>query len=241
MEGLRRKVLLDACVTPVTAILATLGISLLLLSVVLGSGWGFLGFCLCLGAVGVAATRLAFGFESISKNAVDQLLRQKKEVRDAELDELDRKLLLDRDPRDQTALRNLRAIYDRFLRDIKQGKIHSGHAMHDQIEKVFQSCVDQLSRQHDIWDTSTGVSAELREKLQLERSKILDEVETTIDSLSATIDEIRTLGLKAKGGELSKLQGQLQIRLEAARQVDALMNDPDDMSRFEEYQHEGQK
>lgn len=239
MDGLRKKILLDVCVTPSTIMPAILGVSFLLLSVILGSGWGFLGFCLCLVSLGFIGTRFLFSLESITKSAVEQLLAEKTKHRNIELDQLDSKLLLDRDPRDQTALRNLRALYDDFMSDAREGKICGAIpvSMHDQIEAIFQNCVTQLSKQHQMWLVSSKILGDSRKDLMLQRTKILDDVEASIEVLTEVMDEVRTLGLKSKQGELSELQNRLKLQLAAAKEIDRLTSvDPTDLSRFEEYQ-----
>jgi hypothetical protein len=239
MDGLRNKVVLDLCVTPATLVTATIGGTCLMLSAMLGSTTGFFGFIMLAVSVGIIATRFVFCLDDVYKKALEQIVAQKYEQRNMELDQLDKKLLLDRDPRDQTALRNLRSLYDGFTDDVRKGKISAAVpvSMHDQIEKIFNTCVSQLQRQHEIWSASNKVSSDLKTSLYAQREKILDDVESSVNLLATVIDEVRTLGLKVNREELSDLQTRLKAQLAAAKEIDSITSESeDDYSRFEKYQ-----
>lgn len=240
MNDFRKKILLDLFVTPITVLPMTIGISLLMLSTILGSGWGFIGFCCCLLGIGGLVTNFLFNLRNICDRAIMQLMEKKTKDRNTALDELDVKLSSDRDPRDQTALRNLRGIYDCLMEDLRNGKIDAAvpSSMFDQIESIFDGCVVQLERQHEIWQTSRKVTGHLKNGLLKQKDSILDEVELSVKSLAEVVDEVRALGLKSHTGELSKLQQRLNSQLVAAKATDQLSTELDkqqDLSRFSEY------
>jgi hypothetical protein len=240
MDELRKKVLLDLCITPGTVLPMIAGVSLLMLSSILGAGWGFFGLLCCLVGLGFLVTNYMFNLDSIHARALEQVLAQKKAERNAALDILDGKLSSDRDPRDQDTLRNLRSLYDCFMDDVKEGKISKSvpQSMYKQIEDIFNGCVAQLERQHEIWRTSRKVTGDLRDGLMKQKDAILDEVEKSVQSLADVINEVRALGLKAHTGELSKLQERLGSQLAAAKATDQFVADLDktDLSRFSEYE-----
>ena len=214
----------------------TLGGSLLLISVAMGSiTVAFSGFCCCLASVGIATTNVFCKFNSTVKKVVEKIKLEQEQKFENHLDELDEKLLKDKDPRDQTALRNLRALYDSFIEDFENGKISPSvpSSMVQQIDRIYHNCVHQLEHQYEIWETSKKVSGDIKISLIQQKSKIVDDVVKGVDSLSSVINEVRSLGLKAKQSELTKLQNRLDIQLTAAKAVDEFTSDIENDSVYE--------
>lgn len=242
MDDLRKRILLDLLVTPGTVIPTVLGVSLLLLAEFLGGMAAFLGFCGVLCGFGAVLTNLVFNMEKISKKALKEWQEAQAKQRERSLDELDAKLVKDRDPRDQTALRNLRTIYKSFVDDLNSGKLASSvsAAMMTQIDEIFNACVSQLERQYEIWETSMKVYGDLREKLQRQRDEIIAEVEKSVTNLADVVSEVRALKINTKKGELEKLQQRLTTQLDAAKATEQFVAglDKDDMSRFDEYRQQ---
>lgn len=240
MDELRKRILLDLFVTPGTVIPATIGLSLLMMSGILGGLAAFIGFCGLLISFGSLLTNLVFNMDKISKKAMREWRDRLAKEKDAALDELDRKLVRTRDPRDQTALRNLRTIYDSFSNDLKAGKISTGvsSGMLTQIDEIFDACVKQLERQYEIWEVTQKVSGNLKVKLNSQREEVLAEVEKSVENLADVIAEVRALKLKAQSGELEHLQTRLNSQLAAAKATADFMAglDASDMSRFSEYE-----
>lgn len=239
MDDLRKRILLDLLVTPGTVIPGTIGVSLLLLSEMLGGMAAFVGFCCLLASIGACLTNLVFNMDKISKKALKEWQEAQAKQRESKLDELDAKLVRDRDPRDQTALRNLRTIYKSFVDDLQSGKLAASvsSAMMTQIDEIFNTCVQQLERQYEIWETSMKVSGDLRIKLLTQRDEIVVEVEKSVASLADVVNEVRALKINTKKGELDKLQQRLNTQLEAAKATEQFVAglDADDMTRFAEY------
>ncbi len=240
MEGLQKKVLSEIVICWQTIVLTTLSASSFLLSLAAEkSNFGLYSFLLLLTAVGFAATRFVCQYEAIFKETIEKLQEDKQLERNLKLDTLDAKLLEDKDPRDQTALRNLRVLYDNFLDDFRNGRISPSvpASMLDQIEHVAENCIFQLEQQYKIWQTSRRVSGDMREKLLNQKTAILDEVEASVENLSKVMDEVRILGLKAKQGDLKTLQKRLKIQLEAAKSTDAFFTEAGnpDAVKYSEY------
>lgn len=239
MDDLRKRILLDLLVTPGTIIPGTIGVSLLLLSEMLGGMAAFVGFCFILGSIGACLTNLVFNMDKISKRAIKEWQEAQAKQRESKLDELDSKLVRDRDPRDQNALRNLRTIYKSFVEDLQAGKLASSvtSAMMAQIDEIFNTCIHQLERQYEIWETAMKVTNPLRDKLLKQRDEIVVEVEKSVTNLADVVNEVRALKLNTKKGELEQLQQRLNTQLEAAKATEQFVAglDADDMTRFAEY------
>jgi hypothetical protein len=241
LNELNKKIWLDLLVTPATVLPFAGGLSLAMLGAVVGASWGFLGIILCLIGVGAAVTNVLFNYEHVSLRAINQLKEEEKRQRNEVLDALDVKLSSDRDPRDQEALRNLRGLYDSFREDVAAGKISvvAGGVMFSQIDQIFNGCVKQLEKQHEVWLASRKVTGEIRDGMMKRKSDIMDEVEASIETLAGVMNEVRGLGLKAESGELTKLQNRLRNQLDAAKATEEIVQQADassDLSRFREYE-----
>jgi hypothetical protein len=238
MDELRKKILLDTFVTPTTVLSFTGGLSMLMLSLVGQPLLGFLGFCSILFAIGIGAMNFFCRFDSISQNAIQQIERKKKEDRNADLDQLDLKLSSDRDPRDQMALRNLRSLYDSFSTDLQTGKVSllAGASIHQQIDEIFDFCVQRLRFQHELWLTSRKVEGQSRIDLMKQKSEVMDEIEASVKCVSEIMSETRLLGMKAKQGELTKLQDRLRLQLESAKETQKIFEDIEQGNLNSEYQ-----
>jgi len=222
MDDLRKKIVLDLCVTPGTVIPTAIGVSLLLLSVVLGGGAAFLGFLSCLVGFGALLTNWVFNLEKVSKNAAKEWNRIQQVKKDRELNRLDRCLQDTRETKDEVSLRNLRALYTAFCQDFQDGKISKTipPLMLGQIDEIFESCIHQLSRSYEIWSQAQMVQGDLRKGLLDQRRQMLEDVEQSVAMLAEAINEVRALRLKSKRSELQRLQRKLASQLSVAKAVE---------------------
>jgi hypothetical protein len=236
---IRKRILLDLLVVPSTIIPFTAGISLLLISVVTGSTAAFAGVCSLLVSVGSIFTNLIFNLSKISNKVINDIEGEKSRIHDIEVLKLDRNLVLDNDPRDQTALRNLRVIYKSFKDDLKNGKVKNApKSMVSQIDEIYLSVIHHLQSQHELWETSTKVTGDLRKNILSQRESLIQEIEKSVQNLSVVTAEVRALGIKSNVGELTKLQERLDSQLNVAKEVEQMMSEMnrDDLSRFKEYE-----
>lgn len=122
MSYLKKQILLDLFITPATVVPFLVGGTLLILSSILGGSSAFFGFVGILLSVGSVLTNMVFNLDKISRDALSRMHKFEKRKREAELDALDANLVKNKDPRDQTALRNLRTLYNSFCDDLHQKK-----------------------------------------------------------------------------------------------------------------------
>ena len=218
-KELRNQILLDLFVTPATVVPFLLGGTLLMLSAMLGGYSAFFGFVGILLSLGALLTNWVFNLGTISREAVSRLHKLEKKKRDSELDALDRKLVTNKDPRDQTALRNLRTLYNSFCEDLLNKKISSSvpSNMLELIEEIFAECVHNLSRSYDIWKTSKSLQGEIRKTLLEQRESLIEDVENSVLTLAETISEVRALKLKTEAGEMNRLREKLLSQLQVAK------------------------
>ena len=241
MDDLRKKILLDLCVTPGTVIPTALGVSLLMLSVVLGSGAAFIGFLCCLVGFGALLTNFVFRLGSVSQQAAKEWQKQQQRKRDKELDDLDSKLARTKETKDEIALRNLRALYTSFCKDYEAGRLARSipPLMLQTIDEIFESCVHQLVRTVELYEQARQVQGDLKKELRRDRAELLKGVEGLVEELAHAINEVRALKVKATKGELQSLQRRLASQRQVARateervmELDHLGEDPDKYSEY---------
>lgn len=227
MNDLRKRILLDLLITPVTVIPFLGGVSLLLLSEILGGLSAFLGFAGIVIAFGAFLTNLTFNLPKISKRALKNWHDQQVKQRERELDNLDRRLQKTDDDRDESALRNLRTLYNSFGKDVSGGKIseHVPPAMLQSVDDIFKVCIQKLERSYEIHRTAGTMNGKLRRDLAKQRDTIIEEVETSVAELADVISEVRALKFKNETNELKQLSDRLSSQLEIAKATEEGMAD----------------
>lgn len=236
MDSLRKKLLLNIFVTPVSMAAGVLGATLVMVSWIIPSAFA-LGLIAVLIAFGAVATNLVFNIGKISEKAAKDWYEQETHKRENELDDLDEKLARDRDRRDEIALRNIRVLYGDFCDDVKQGKISAQitQEMLGQVDEIFHASIGSLEYSYELLEMSKRVDGNLKDELKKQRDGVLVEVENSITLLAATIAEIRQMKSKAKKSRLSTLQKQLSQSLAVAKKVDELRTGQDTAEIMEKY------
>ena len=220
-ENIGKKVLLDTIVEPITAIPFVLGASGLILGWGMGAGVTvcFLGALGMLVGVGIAITKLVFGLETAANKALQDLHAQSEKEQTQQLDELDARLVKDRDPRTQKALRQLRALYESFQANVNEGKIQnrSHFEIVQKVDELFHACVSQLQYTYDIWESCRDMSGQARKEAKVKRIQAVEEVIVSIEVLSTTIDGFNTVTTSQKKQDLRRLRKELAESLHVAK------------------------
>lgn len=227
----RRKVLLDLVAAPSTLIPAALGASSLLVSLAADGNtalWAFAGIAGLLGSMGVLATRWIYGADAIMRRAHESLTRADQQAKDRELDELDRRLRTDKDPRPEACLADLRALRDGFQNDATWSAgvgPRSSQEIANKVEKLFQACIISLRRSHDLWETASRMrTADARQSALEQRERLVEEIRASVKQLAKTIDGVRAMSLQQKQDQdLSQVRQELDESLEVARRVEERM------------------
>lgn len=243
MEDLRKQIFLELCITPGTMIPSVLGGTLLLLAFAgLGGPIAFFGFICLMAGFGTLVTNIIFRLGPVSKRAAKRWQEHQAAQKNAELDELDERLSKTKDKRDETALRNLRALYESFTTDHSNGKVSSNVpvTMLGQIDEIFQVCIGQLRTSVEIHENAKRVSGDLKKTLKSQRDRIVDDIESGVVTLAEVINEVRALGHNTDRRSLKRIQERLNSQLNIAKatekQVAALETIGDDLDRFAEYE-----
>ena len=240
-QDLKTKIALDVLVTPYTIVPGGIGLSLLMLSMIMGATVGFIGFCSCLFGLGALIYNFVFNFENISKRAARDWAMKLKKEKNERLDSLDRRLVKDRDPRDQTALRDMRVMYDEFQKDIEGGRISRSVTaeMLAQVDEIFDACVHQLEQAFNIWRTMNNpISDKLRQQLSEQREEIISAVQESVANMALVINEIRLVRHQSDANELKALGRKLASHLETAKRVEERVSkfgSEEGLERFDKY------
>jgi len=219
----RKKVLLDLFASPGTLIPIVGGVSTLILSWALdgGAAWNMVGMAGILAGLGWFGTRIVLGLEKITADAYEYVRSQQVRKQQQNLDELDRKLRKDRDPRTQESLRELRTVYAGFVEDVKSGKISAAvHDVVDIVDELFVSAVAQLERSYQLWQDAKETNGDARKRMLAERDEVVSEVLETVRHLENTIHQFRSVGEKRKGKQLRRLRKELDEALRVARRTE---------------------
>lgn len=225
MDGLKKKILLDCFVTPFTMVPILFGGTLLLLTEFVGPIGDFIGFTSCLVGIGAMATNMIFNLEKITDRATQKWQEGQQKQRERELDTLDHKLAATPWTDDETALRNLRALYSSFCRDFGAGKISSNVpvSLLGQIDDIFNTCVVQLAKSYEVYLQSEEVQGILKKQFLAQRKQMVQDVETSVEQLAQTINEVRAMKMRASRSELTELQKRLHSQLNVAKAVEERM------------------
>lgn len=241
-KDLGTRIALELFATPFATITGGFGLSCMLLSVILGPGVGFVGFCSCLLGAASVFWNYTFNMEKIQKKISNEFLSKAIQKRELRLNALDRKLVKNRDSRDQTALRDLRVIYDEFQKDIKEGRINSSVTLQmlSQVDDIFDTCVNELEQSYNIWRTSKSkISDGLRQQLDEQREEIISVVQDSVSNMANVISEIRSIHQQSDVQELKNLGQKLSRQLQIAKNVEERISSigSNNLDRFDKYRN----
>jgi hypothetical protein len=229
-SALRKKVILDLLTSPWALAPGVGGLSLLILAGAAGGGpllvLGGIGGVLA--GVGALLTRWIWNSEDITRKAFDQLQAEAARQEEAALDDLQRRLEQDDDPRTDETLARLRALYARARQNTAwAGKMDQRSALEiaAKVEALFRGCVHSLERSLEFWEVARRMSTAQARKSVLEgRERLLDEINKSTEQLARTLDEVQALAVqKRREQDLARVRQELDESLAVARRVEERM------------------
>lgn len=231
---------MDLLITPETAIPITGGISLLLLSRIVGGIYfPIFGLGACLFGIVAFSYNLIFNLGKIINRAEIILKNENDRKHQLEINDLYKTLSQDFDSRDDEALANLRVIYGSFKSDIENGKIGPvSESIIEPIHRIYDSIVHQLRRRYEISEIAKKVTGQTQKNLLQQCENLMVGIEQSLEVITKAIVEIRIMGVDFKQEELSNLCRTLELQLEATRATEQRLNEVmgDDYSYYENYQ-----
>lgn len=242
MKELRKRILLELFVTPMTIIPLALGATAFMLSFVFGGVMTFLSFISTLIGFGAMLTNFVFNMKGVSERAMQQWRKSEKKKQDATLDALELKLKRTTDTTDdETHLANLRELYRQFCEDVEQHRIseHTPPDMLDQIDQMFRACVHSLEESYEIYRMTQKMKGDLKKGMSKQRKDMIDNVGKSVSEMANAINEVRSLKLKANNKELDQIRKNLHRSLSVCQNRDQAYSElNDEMDRFDEYTKE---
>lgn len=226
---IKRKMLLNMLTGPSTAVPFLAGVTALFATWALGfrADMGVLaGLAGILGAGGVFLTKLFMGGDTYAKQALDETQQEDHALRERKLDDLDVRLCADKDPRTESALRDLRSLVRAFdelransgseLNVLTTSNIASG------IHEMFEQCVGSLERSLNLWHTAEKLRTRAaKDPILKQREAIITEVGQSIRQLGQALVAIQNLGTgQGSQSDLARISEELDQRLAVARQVE---------------------
>jgi hypothetical protein len=188
-------------------------------------------------SAGMFLTRLLVGGEGVARRITEDALRREQQTRQQSLDALDRQLTeADKDPRPETALRDLRALVKAF-EDFEGGasvvQLPTVVELRARVNQLFEQCVQSLEQSGRLWQTAQRLhTPAARQPLLGQRERIIEDVQATVKQISETLVGLQTLGTShSSSRELTRLREELDQSLAVAKtvedRVNTLLNDAD--------------
>ena len=228
-EKVKRKVLLDLLTAPTTALPFIAGVTALVATWAfgfradLGVLAGVAGIC---AAGGAFFTKLILSGETYAKRALQETQEEAQADQERTLDNLDKRLCQDGDPRTEAALRDLRSLLRAFDDLRAKGEIDmnvfSSTNVLTGVHNLFEQCVRSLEQSLSLWQTAQKLRTKVaRDPLLKQREDILQDVGKSISQLGQTLVAIQKIGSgdDAKS-ELARIGEELDQHLVVAKQVE---------------------
>jgi hypothetical protein len=224
MDDVKRKVLLDLFASPLTLLPVVAGATALLASWAIGGGQPMLtfgGVAGMLTGIGVFASRMIFGLDKLTNQAYEYVLEQQQAGQLASLEKLKKRLELDRDPRTERLLAQLRTLYNSIKSDVKDGKITVvAHDVLDGVDNMFNVCVEYLDRSFDLWQTAQKMKGTAKEGVLAQREELINEVTQSCQYLEDTIDQLNSVSTQRSKSDLAKMRRELDETIRVARRAE---------------------
>ncbi|MBN1880268.1 hypothetical protein JW823_09185 [bacterium] len=203
----------------------------------------FAGIAAILGSIGVFFTRMLTTQESLGRDVMLSLEKEALRIREKSLDDLDKRLATDGDPRTETCLRDLRTLARAFDHNPEwRNSLNQSSAMDvlSGVEQLFTQCVASLEKSLELWYTSRQMKTEqARAPIVEQRENIIRDVTQSIQDLGRLLADIQILDINRSTheSELKRIRSELNQSLEVAKSVKDRMNRLDeelDVNRIRE-------
>jgi len=162
----------------------------------------------------------------LATQVTEEVAREEREAAQRLLDDLDQQLAeADKDPRPETALRDLRALVRAF--DEAEAASSPAHLplvvdLRARVQEVFHQGVEAVAQTGKLWQTARQLnSPAARQPLLDQRERLIADVQATVKQLSDTLVGVQSLGTgEGSPRELTRLREELDQSLAVARTVE---------------------
>ncbi len=214
----RKRVLIDLFASKSVILPVVGGLTTLIVSWVTENPYiAFTGLGATLGGLGVFASKWVLGLEKITQQAYEEVIRKTKEQKNKILDDLEKRLKADRDPRPEKCLRELRELH--LLLSQEEG-IWAETILED-FERLFNVCVEQIKKTDDLWRKSRKSTGAAKKTYKKNRERLVKEIEETTLHLTKNIQQFKQQSdHQMTTSELSEAKQELERTIEVAKRVD---------------------
>ncbi len=228
---LRKKVLFGLLSSPITLVPLLSGATLLAGALAFSKNAGMMlfgGVVCILAAAGTFVSRLLLGSERRTQNAAEELRQEAAADQERRLDDLDRRLSVDRDPRTESTLRDLRAFEKAFRGGggwMAKLNATSAFDIVTGVQDLFEGCVKSLETSLELYDTVRSLRTPSAKKPILERrDEIVRDVQKSTEQLSRILVGIQALGSgdDSETG-LTRIRTELDESMAVAKKVEEKM------------------
>lgn len=217
-DEVRSKIMVDLFAAPLTLIPFVMGCTAIIASWIFGSvpilAAGLMGTVV---GVGVFLTKFIFGMDKLSKNAHEQVLKNKETENNKVLDALDEALRKDRDPRPEECLRQLRALREVIVERAKGNAL--GIKILDNFNNLFEVSIKQIEQTYDLWRLACEAKGDDRKSILERREKIVLKIVESTSQLVKTVEQLKAGESDVAEIELSDAQKEFSQTMEAAKRT----------------------
>jgi hypothetical protein len=240
VEELRKRILREIFVDPSVVLPVVGGASAWLLSWAGAGGssdlLNFLGLAGVLGGIGWFATRFIFQLDSISEKAMRDLAAEALQREENHLNELQKNLATDQDPRTEQYLILLRenraelekiaqtpGIQIRSLEIVKQAR------------ELFWAATEQLDQSLKMFRLAQKLSGAEKQGVLVQRERCLSEARESAEHLRDAVSALRQFADKSLERDMDTLQLELAESIDAAKRSEERMRDLQNRPDYERY------
>lgn len=233
--------LFELIANPETVIPLVGGLSLIILSEILGRTAALAGMTGFLFGIGVLATRFLFKLDEVANYAASQIKKEEKDLFMKELTNLclsASKTKL-QSPRNTTANRisevsdKLNSVYEAFSNE--RDGVSNEPDIVLQTDEMFHVALSNMKKAIAMFVSSKKIAGNTKTKINKQIGKIVDEIDQSIDKMVEVTGELASIKINGTTGDLEQLRQTLSIQLAASKRVEEIMN-TNDLSRFSEYE-----
>jgi hypothetical protein len=227
----RKRVLLGLLTRPISLFPAVVGASALLAAWATGdwSGWlPFLGVAGMLIGVGNFLSSAFTGGGTVAERVVRSIRTEAEQDRERALDDLERRLTEDGDPRTEQSLRDLRRLARTFGDSrgwVSALNAGTGFDILSDVNRMFEASVRYLEKTLGLWHTAQSLEhPTARRALLAQRENLVEEVQRSLEHLGAVLGQLEVLrsGMD-RDSDLRGLRAELDQNLDVARRVEERM------------------
>ncbi|RLT17965.1 MAG: hypothetical protein DWI26_01630 [Planctomycetota bacterium] len=202
-----------------------------------GNDWlNLAGLVGVLGGVGWFATRFIFQLDGISEKAMQDLAEEALQKEEKHLNELQKRLANDRDPRTEQyliLLRENRTELERFART--PGIELRSLEIVKQARQLFWAASDQLDQSMKMYELAQKLNGSEKQGVLAQRERCLEEARESSEHLSDAIATFRQFADKTLERDMDTLQLELAESIRAAKRSEERMRELQNRPDYERY------